>query len=209
MILEVPFYSNLDDTHCLQAVMKMILKYFEPEKDYSWVELDKLSAHRKGKWAWPTAMMINFHRKGYKVILREDWNFQRFVDRGEDFLIEKYGEDVAKEQISNSDIFQERRLAKKFLETGILDRKIPESGDITEFLKEGYLVVCNVNSKLLNNQAGYEGHFVLVTGFDNLGFTLNGPYSPEFKNRHVAFDKLEQSWAYPSPDVKNIIAIKK
>lgn len=44
IIQNVPFYSNTpDDTHCFQAVLKMVLKYFQPEKYYSFEQLDKLS----------------------------------------------------------------------------------------------------------------------------------------------------------------------
>ena len=44
IIRNVPFFPNTaDNTHCLQAVLKMILKYFEPQKDYSFEELNILS----------------------------------------------------------------------------------------------------------------------------------------------------------------------
>ena len=51
----VPFYTNTsDDTHCYQAGLKMILKYFIPDKDFSWEELDKFTAKVEDLWTWPT-----------------------------------------------------------------------------------------------------------------------------------------------------------
>lgn len=49
----IPFYSNTsDDTHCLQACLKMLLKYFYPNEEYSWEELDKLTGKKEGMWTW-------------------------------------------------------------------------------------------------------------------------------------------------------------
>ena len=43
---KIPFYPNPDNTHCFQAVIKMILKYYFPKEEYSWKELEKLT----GNW---------------------------------------------------------------------------------------------------------------------------------------------------------------
>ncbi len=43
----VPFFANPDDTHCFQACIKMMFAYFEPEKEFSFDYLDKLSGKKK------------------------------------------------------------------------------------------------------------------------------------------------------------------
>lgn len=40
----VPFFANTaDDTHCVQTSFKIMLKFFLPNRDFGWEELDKLS----------------------------------------------------------------------------------------------------------------------------------------------------------------------
>ena len=51
-----PFYSNTkDNTHCFQAVIKMIAETYWPDESYSWDELDVLTQKKVGMWTWPMA----------------------------------------------------------------------------------------------------------------------------------------------------------
>lgn len=209
MKINIPFYLSPDETHCFQACLKTVLKYFEPDKDYSWKQLDKISAKKKDKWTWPTASIINLVKKKYDILVLEDWNYQAFVDRGEKYLIRKYGAEAATEQIENSDIAHERRLMKEFIKTDFFECRIPTISDIKTLMKRGYLVICNLNSRTLENQTGYKGHFIVVTGFSRQNLFLHDPYSPQYHHRIVSSKFFNTAWAYPTDDVKNIIAIKK
>ena len=40
---EIPYFKQPDNTHCFQACLKMILKYFFPEKEFTYEELDEIS----------------------------------------------------------------------------------------------------------------------------------------------------------------------
>ena len=83
IIKPVPFFPNTtDDTHCLQAVLKMVLKYFQPEKNFSFDELDVLSDKVPGKWTWATRALINLHKMGYKLVNMEDFDYQSFSQNG-------------------------------------------------------------------------------------------------------------------------------
>ena len=44
---KVPFFGNPDDTHCFQAVIRMLLKYQFSELEYSWSELDRLTGKKE------------------------------------------------------------------------------------------------------------------------------------------------------------------
>lgn len=210
MKLNVPFFSNTsDNTHCFQAGIKMVLKFFEPNKDYNFEELDRLSAKKEGLWTWPTAMTLNLYNMGYEVIAWEDFDYQSFIDNPEQYLFKKCGEEVAKEQIAYSDLAQEKGFMREFMRIGTWKRVIPTQNDIKKFLRKGFLVCCNVNAKTLNHKNGYEGHFVIVIGWDNDGLILHDPGLPPRKNRHVDQKTFEKSWAYPTPDFKSIMAIKK
>lgn len=42
---KVPFYPNTpDQTHCVQAGIKIVLKSFLPDRDFSMEELEKLTS---------------------------------------------------------------------------------------------------------------------------------------------------------------------
>ena len=125
MKLSVPFYANPDGVHCLQACLKMVLKYFDPDKDYTWKELDKISAKKENKWTWPTATLLFLIKNGYQVEVVEDYDYQKFVEMGTAYQIEKYGKKVANEQIKNSDINQERLFMKEFLNIGKWQQRVP------------------------------------------------------------------------------------
>ena len=203
----IPFYSNSpDDSHCFQAVIGMILKYYFPDKDYSWEELDKMTDKRKGLGTWPMRGFINLKKMGFEIINMEDFDYKKFSEKGNEYLIEKYGEEAGKIQIKYSDIPQERQTAKEFIKIFGNKFTTPNDSDIKKLLRKGYLVMCNVNSKALNNKKGYMGHFVLIYDFDKKYLYLHDPGLPASKERKVTYHQFNKAWAYPSTKEKNLTA---
>ena len=206
---EIPFYSNTpDDTHCFQASLKMVLKYFYPNEDYSWEELDKITAKVEGLWTWPTAGLIWLQEKGLEVKNIELFDYDKFIQKGGQYLVEQYGEEVGNEQTKHSDIKQEIELTKKFVKIIDTEKKIPELDDIKQLLLKNYVIIVNVNAKALNDESGYVGHFVVIKGIDDDGFMLNDPGLPGRENHRVSFELFEKAWAYPNEKAKNIMAFK-
>ncbi len=209
MKLIVPFYSNTaDNTHCFQAVFKMVLKYFLPEKEFSWEELEKITAKVDGLWTWPTAGILWMKENGFETKDIESFDFERFISDGGKYLIEEFGEEVGNAQIFHSDIKQERELAKKLIKYGSTEKRIPTIDDIKNLFREGYLIMCNVNSKALNSKEGYSGHAILIIGFDKDKLIVHDPGLLPIKDREVPFEIFEKAWAYPQEKSKNIIAFR-
>lgn len=206
---KVLFYSNTDDdTHCFQAALKMVLRFFWPERDFSWQELEKITAKVEGLWTWPTASLLWLQENGFEVKNIEVFDHGRFASEGGKYLVNFFGKEVGEIQIEHSDINQEMAYAKEFIKKIQPIVKIPTIHDIRQLLEDGYLVVCNVNSHALNNEAGYAGHFVVVKGFDNNTLIIHDPGLPPAENRKVDFAAFERSWAYPNEDAKNIMAFR-
>lgn len=160
--MNIPFYPNTGDgTHCFQAALMMALGYFEPEHEFTYAELDAISQKLPGKWTWPTAAMLWLMEHGYELRLVEEFDYNAFAERGGDYLIEKCGMEVAQVQIENSDIGREQEIAKEFIKYAPLEHRVPDIGDIERFMKDNWVVMCNVNSAILQNQTGYSGHFVV------------------------------------------------
>ncbi|EKE18672.1 MAG: hypothetical protein ACD_9C00265G0003 [uncultured bacterium] len=205
----VPFYSNTpDDTHCFQAALKMILKYFQSEKDFSWEELEKMTAKVEGLWTWATAGVLWMQKNGFDVKNIESFDYHLFIEKGGEYLVEEFGEEMGVAQIKNSDISQEQKLAKEYLENIIVKKRVPIINDLKKFLEDGYLIICNVNSQALNQNIGYCGHSIVIKGIEDDKLIIHDPGLPPLENRHVSFDVFESAWAYPNEKAKNIIAFK-
>lgn len=206
---QVPFFANTpDDTHCLQAALRMVLKYYFPDKNYTWKELEEFTAKKEGLWTWAMQGMINMQKLGFDVIVREDFDNQQFIEKGEEYLKVKFGEKVAIEQIRHSDIKEEREIAKEYVKLfGAIG--IPASFDeLKQFIDDDYLVIANVNSRALNSKEGYVGHFVVIYDYDEDNLHLHDPGLPSQEARKVSFVHFIKAWEYPDKDAKSFMAFK-
>lgn len=209
MKLNVPFYSNTsDNTHCVQAALRMIMKYFWPGKDFSWKELGKITAKAKGKATWPFAGNIWLAEHGMKVKVIQSFDNQCFINEGVSYIKEFAGEEVAQWQNSHSDIKQERELAKESIKKIENETRIPTIEDIKEALDNGYLATCGINSKVLAEKDGYVSHRVVLTGYTDKGLYLHDPGLPPKENRFVPYELFEKAWAYPEEKMKNLTLFK-
>ena len=209
MKLDIPFYANTkDNTHCFQAALKMVLKYFKPEENFTFEQLDKVTAKVEGLWTWPMAGSIWMQENGFEVVDVEEFDHDKFANEGISYMEKEFGKEVADAQEKHSDIEQEQRFSKIFLEKVAVQKRIPVLEDLRKFLKKGYLIICNVNSKALKEIQGYSGHAVVIIGFDESNFFIHNPGLPAIENQKVSFKLFEKAWAYPNENAKNILAFK-
>lgn len=207
---DIPFYANTpDETHCFQAVLRMVLGYFEPEKEYSFEELDKLTGKVEGLWTWPQQGLICFHERGYIVKEIDDYDAHAFLQEGEDYLLRFYGADAAKEMIAHSDIKHEQEVHKKYVRANIHEKRIPNFEDIQTLLNQDFLVCCLINSKALHKKPGHVGHFVLIYHCDEQTIHFHNPGLPPQPNQIISHDDFEAAWASPNEGARNIMAFKK
>ncbi len=206
---QVPFYSNTaDDTHCFQAVLKMVLKYFKPDENYSFQDLDKFSDKVKGNWTWSTRAAINLQQMGFSLVEISPFDWHKFIEEDYDYLVEFMGKEVADKQREMSDLAKEVLDAQEYIELIEFEKRIPEIDDIRSLLEKGYLVGCNVNSKALNQQDGYTGHSILIFNLDEENIYLHDPGLPSQKNRRVPISIFRKAWAYPYERNKNLTGFK-
>ena len=64
---EIPYFKQPDNTHCFQACLKMVLKYFFPEKEFTFEELDKITDKPKDKWTWSCTALVELKNIGLKI----------------------------------------------------------------------------------------------------------------------------------------------
>ena len=206
--MDIPFFSNTGDgTHCFQAALKMALAVHMPKREFTYDELDLISEKLPGKWTWPTAAMLWMIGEGLSLKLIEEFDYSLFVERGEGYILERFGEEVGRAQIANSDIALEREIARSFVAIAPLDRRIPELSDIRFEIERGAVAICNVNAAALSGFSGYSGHFVVVCRVSDAGVVLHDPGLPPRPGLVVSAADFERAWAYPDERDKNLLSI--
>lgn len=187
----------------------MILKYFLPDRDFSWEELEKMSAKVPGKATWPAQMLLNLETMNFDVTIIESFDAKKFIKEGAEYLREEFGADVAEWQVSHSDIPQEQHLYQKMLDSGVhYEFRPPTLADIKHYLTEGYLVKVSLNSKHLNHKPGYVGHSVVVYDIDDEHIVFHDPGLPAQEARVETLEHFESAWASPNEKAKELIAVK-
>jgi hypothetical protein len=204
----VPFYANTPDgTHCFQAAFKMVLKYYWPDKNYSWEQLDSITAKKPDLWGWPGAGLCWLVEQGFTVKSIQLFDYERFVKEGHQYLRQTYGNEVADAQLKYSDFKNEISRGTQFLDEVPYEIRRPTIDEIKSYLELGFLVIANINSRVLAKKEGYVGHFVVIKGYDDEGLILHDPGLEPKQNIHTDLDVFSAAWGYPNEDTRNIIAI--
>jgi hypothetical protein len=208
--VKIPFFPNTDDgTHCFQAAIKMALSYLLPNRELSYDFLDKVSKKKPGKWTWPTAAIFWMIGEGLTVRLVEEFDYSSFAKKGYDYLVDRYGEAVAKAQRDNSDLPEEAKLASKFRSKDIVEYRSPTIADVEKEIKKGRVVIVNLNAQGLYGLDGYSGHFVVICDVERDGVTLHDPGLPPRPSLRVKYAEFERAWAYPTSRDRNFMSIWK
>lgn len=206
----VPFFANTpDDTHCFQAALRMILKYYEPRINFTWEELDTISAKQPDMWTWPMAGLCWLADRGYEIVNVEHFDYQRLINERQGYLIERYGAEIADEAIKHSSLPAELIWARRFTEKVDTQDRLPDAEDIKDLLARDYLLIANVNARSMNGRRGYAGHFVVLTGFNDKGPVMHDPGLPPMPHRAVSWADFRLGWEYPDAQNRNIVAIRK
>jgi ABC-type bacteriocin/lantibiotic exporter with double-glycine peptidase domain len=205
--MKIPFFGNLpDDVHCMQACMKMILKYYFPNRDFSFKQIDKLiGLEERRLWSNPVQAAVVLHDLGLKVKFYTACDVKQFLKEGA-FYIKKNYKDW-KTILSHLDVNLVLRFTQKALERGLLESK-KLSWDTTEsFFKKGNLIMLVINTNVFKDRKGYAGHFVLLTNIGKQFVEFHDPGLPPIPNRREDKRKFIQSWYDPDTD-RNALVCK-
>ncbi len=207
-IMNIPFFPNIGDgTHCFQAVIKMALAALIPEREFSYEELDRISLKLPGRWTWPTAAMLWMIEKGLEIKLIEEFDYADFANRGGDYLIERYGEEVGRAQIEHSDVEFERDISLRFSKIAPIELRPANFNDVQKEMERGAVVIVNLNAAALLGQEGYSGHFVVICDVDEEEIRLHDPGLPPMPDVVAPVDRFMKAWAYPADRDRNLLSI--
>lgn len=208
---KIPFYSNLkDNNHCLQACLKMVLKYYFPNKNYSFGKLDKMTMHVKGMWTWQGASLLALADMGFEIVNIENLDYKKFSKRGENYLKEIWSQEVFETQKKYSDLNQEQKIAGEMAESKkikLINRDV-DFLDLENYIQKDYLVLVSVNPCVFENKKCYWSHIVLVTNINEKWVTFHDVGLPAIENRKVSRKKFEKAMIKPWKHDTNLIALK-
>ncbi|EKE06802.1 MAG: hypothetical protein ACD_18C00275G0001 [uncultured bacterium] len=192
MILKVPFYKNTgDENQCMQVAMKCVLKYFL-DKDVSLQELDKLTGRKENFWTATPQIVSVLYDFGLDLKFYSKEKLEPFLE-GETFIRKHFGVDADK-ILKFTDLPIVIKSVKKLLSYDLFENKILSIADIQEHLKNGNVpMVLLDHNKIIDKNDYYQGHFVVITGFDkdNIYFheTDQDNTEPNKKVRKEIFEK--------------------
>lgn len=194
--LQVPFVKNPDD-RCVPAVIGMILAYYMPNKAFSMPELEELCGYKKGKGTWKALSMINMAKLGFQVYWIEDFNHDAFIKNPNNYLRHILDTKSYEWQVQHSNLELEAKRIKQYQESGLpLETRQATDHDIRNFIDNGWLVHLEVNARILSDKEGYEGHSILVIGYNDSSVIIHNPDGENGNkpNHEVSWEKLNKAW---------------
>lgn len=192
----VPFVSNSGD-RCVPAVIGMILAYFMPERRFTLAEIEELCGYEKGKGTWKAQSMLSLAQLGFQMHWIEAFDHQAFIKNPNAYLRTILDNDAYNWQVTHADLDQEAARLKRYLENGLpLENRPATFDDIKHFLDDGWLVHLEVNANPLAGKIGYEGHSILIIGYDASGVIIHNPDGTNGNkaNQSVSWELLNQAW---------------
>lgn len=192
----VSFIPNPDD-RCVVSVIGMVLGYFMPERQFTMPELEKLVGYEKGRGTWKALSMLNLAKLGFKVHWIEDFDHEQFVADPKGYLHTILDDKTYEWQVTHGDLEQEAERIKQYMQSGLpLEKRKATNEDIKRFLEDGWLVHLEVNARTLSGKAGYDGHSILVIGYNDKEVIIHNPdgESGNKPNQHVSWELLNKAW---------------
>jgi len=180
MILKIPFYENTGDgNQCMQVAMKSVIKHFL-NKDFSLEELDTLTNRKEKFWTYTVQIVSVLYDLGLEVKLYSKEDLEPFLE-GEPFMRKHFGKDADK-ILKLTDIPAVIDAIKRLLDYNIFEKKVLSVHNMESHIKKGHvpLVLIDYN-KIVRKDDSYQGHFVVLTGFDEeyMYYHESGPKDAE------------------------------
>jgi len=172
-----------------------IAKYFDPSFDYPMKNWSRLTGYEEGLGTWANAGLIWFSEHGYDVKHYETFDFKEFIKSPREYMIQIHGQEAGNWGYEHTNVPKEIERMIALLDANIVESREPVIEDIKNGLNEGYLPRVTINAYALDNETGYEGHAVVITGYDDDFIILHDPGLPALADRKIAIDVFLKAWS--------------
>lgn len=206
---DIPFFPNTsDDTHCVQACFRMVLKYFLPAREFSWEELDHLTQKQEGKGTWWFPALKIFNDLGISSKLIGSFDYQRFYEEGDVYLKSIMSEEQLNYYANKSNLFSVKDQIPEFIKNAAYEKRQATLKDIDELLEQVCLVGIELDACVLSKNSGFSPHMVLVFGKIKTEYFLHDPGLPPMPNRKVTVTDLESAWGEGGKEKRSLVAFR-
>ncbi|MCD6476997.1 MAG: hypothetical protein J7K26_02425 [Candidatus Aenigmarchaeota archaeon] len=207
--MNIPIFPNSsDDIHCLQACMKMVLKYYFPEKDFSFEQINELMGLGKRKlWSTPVQAVVVLDDLGLNVKCYASFNFEEYVENPMQYIKNNYND--WKTILNYLDVDLDVRFLKEAINRNLVENKLLMFDDIIKFFKENAIIIVILNINKFENKEGYLGHAVVITDIGEDYVEFHDPGLPPIPNRRIDKEKFIKAWYDKDTDRSAIIIFGK
>lgn len=213
MKLNIPFFVNSrDGKACMQVSLLSAIKFFDPKTSMNLAKLDELTGRREGQQTWTQQGVAAIAKLGFVLKYYSGEPLEPAL-RGEDYIRAKYAGDEARINsiLSQSNMNAVIESTKYLLDKDIFEEKILTIEEIEQHVKNGHVIIILLDWNIVKGKKGsYQGHFVIVTGFDENKFYVHnsGPEKPE-ENREIQKDIFLKAWNAKGTDNDLIVIFGK
>jgi len=190
-IMDIPYFQQSESGNCVQTNMKMVLKYFHQDKDFSFEYLDNITGRTEGKWTWPAQALKPLVDNCLDTYFCSITPYENITP---DFLTIHYGEADGNKMIqqTNWDVLPDA--IDYLLASGRYEHKNTTFEELeNEFMKGSVIIVT------------LRFHQVTITGINETHVLVHDPASRPF--RVYLKESFKDIW-YSSPSDNDIFIIK-
>jgi uncharacterized protein YvpB len=184
MIFNIPFFKQKDNTDCGISALKMAFAYLGQEIEER--EIEKLAGKKPGKGLGTINLSIASAKKGFKT---------KFFSKTINFNPENLKMDFYKKFAASDLINESNKLANEARQAGAeLVEKSIELNELLGHVKENSAVIVLLDWNTLLQKQGYQGHFVVITGFDKESiYVHNSSINNPEKNKKIKKELFEKA----------------
>lgn len=192
--LEIPFIKSRG-FECGQACASMIVKYYFPDFEPDFDEINKIIHHKKDTYTFPPQLSILLDHFGIKSKVFSSDDIKR-SDEDHDQFKRWYGKDFEHET-KNIDLNNFDWMVDEMRRKNLFTLKTIKFEELLELFHQGSLVGIPIDwNTLVNKNGPYEGHFILISGVENGDILIHDPdIGPHQK---YSKEQLKKAWQHPA-----------
>lgn len=178
-----PFYSNREDNKsCSLATYRALIEHFT-HTSISWTDVEQLHGYTPDAAAWTLKALLSMSDKGWDIVVHEPFDYELYLEKGENYLRAQMGDEIAEWQLAHSNIAEIKQYIPDYTKKIKHYVKNPTIATVEQMIDDGRLVTLVLNSRVLNGKSGYVGHSVLIFDYDENSFKFHDPGLPPHKSR--------------------------
>lgn len=181
---------------CLHACICMAQRGHNMADMYSFNKINQILKTDPKLYSWEYAILADLASNGYEINSYQQFDLNGFIKEPYDYLLSYFGEEVGKDQISNSDIDQVVKDARKFSSNHNVNliKKSPVISDVVENINRGNYVLASINQRVLQNETGIVSHLIFIYGYSKRGIRFHNPGYPSTRASEIPWALFEKAW---------------